>query len=260
MDRGLKIRRGHRCKGKTAAALRQWYGTPLGRALEAAEAARLRQTLASLFGYHLLLVGGHWQEEDPLDESRIRHCVRMGLDAGLDGPDGLFGEAARLPIASDSLDAIVLSHVLEFSEDPHQVLREVDRCLIPEGHLVVLGFNPFGLWGLRRLLVGWRGEVPWCGRFIGPGRLHDWLLLLGFDVLEAVPFLFRPPVGREGMLRRLAGLERLAERRWPLPGAAFLLLARKRVIGMTPIRPRWRPRRSLLSPGVIGSQRMPRSE
>ncbi|WJW74484.1 methyltransferase domain-containing protein [Thiohalobacter sp. IOR34] len=238
--------------------MRQWYSTPLGQALEAEELAALRECLLTLFGYHLLLVNAPWAA-DPLDASRIPHRIRLGHSVDSDGPCGLVGRPEQLPLLSDSLDAIVLPHVLELSADPHQVLREVDRCLIPEGHVLILGFNPLGSWGLRRLFGGWRGSAPWCGRFIGVGRLRDWLALLGFDTLEVRPLCFQPPLQHPVLLRHGRFLERLAARGWPLPAAAYLLLARKRVIGMTPLRPRWRPRRSLLSPGVIEpTQRSPR--
>ncbi|WP_297527122.1 class I SAM-dependent methyltransferase [Thiohalobacter sp.] len=236
-----------RCRPHAVAALRDWFRSPLGRALGEAETTRLRASLGSLFGYHMLLVDAPWTE-DVTEASRVRNRFRLNAGAG-NGP--LFeGRADALPVITDSIDIIVLPHVLEFSSDPHAVLREVDRCLIPEGHVVIVGFNPWSLWGLRSILTGWRGQVPWCGRFLGAGRLRDWLALLGFATVEAAPIGFRPPVGSPWLLERAGVLDRLADRGWRLPAAAYLLVARKRVMGLTPIKPRWRPRRGLLSPGI----------
>lgn len=225
-----------------------WYATPLGEALELAELTALREALATLFGYHLVLVAPPWQAS-PLETSRIPHRVVMPCNwrAGA----GLVGLPQRLPLATDSLDAIILPHILEHVSQPHEVLREVDRCLVPEGHVLILGFNPFGLWGLWRLLHARRQSMPWAGNFISQTRLRDWLALLGFDTVACRPLLFRPPVQSLAATSRLEFLDRLAQHGWPVPAAGYQLLARKRVVGMTPIRPRWRPRRSLLAGGLI---------
>ncbi|WP_223717365.1 class I SAM-dependent methyltransferase, partial [Escherichia fergusonii] len=53
-----------------------------------------------------------------------------------------------LPFPANSLDLVVLPHALELASDPHETLREVERVLVPEGRVVILGFNPASLWGL----------------------------------------------------------------------------------------------------------------
>lgn len=230
------------------ARLRDWYCTPLGQALEAVELLMVRETLANLFGFHMMLVSPPWRDS-PLDHSRIRHRVVMAATTG--SQVGLAAHPQAFPVTADSLDLVVLPHTLEFVGQPHEVLREVDRVLIPEGHVVVLGFNPYGLWGVWRLLYGWRKRLPWSGRFFSQARIRDWLALLGFDTLSCRPLFFRPPLQGRQTLVRLQVLERLPQRGWPLPAAAYVLLARKRVVGMTPIRPRWRPRRRLLPAGLV---------
>ncbi|MFN2309422.1 MAG: class I SAM-dependent methyltransferase [Gammaproteobacteria bacterium] len=230
------------------ARLHDWYATPLGQALEQAELAAVREALATLFGYHLMLVAPPWQGS-PLEACRIPH--RLVMPSRWRADAGLVGQPQRLPVIGDSLDAIILPHILEFVPQPHEVLREVDRCLIPEGHVLILAFNPYGLWGLRRLLQDRCRRMPFMGRFIGQTRLRDWLALLGFDTLDCRPLLFRPPVQRLAATPRLAFLERLAQRGWPVPAAGYQLLARKRVVGLTPLRPRWRPRRGLVAGGLI---------
>ncbi len=233
------------CEPPALPALRQWYRQPLGQALQDRELEAVRAILPTLFGYHLAVVDSPWPDL-PQDALRIRNAWHVDSTRG--AVTSLLGEAGRLPVRTDCLDAIVLPHVLEFSSDPHAILREADRCLVPEGHLLILGFQPWGLWGLRRLASAWRGQPPWCGRWLSVGRVRDWCRLLGFDVLEIRHLFHRPPISRTRIAARALFLERLAERGWPLPTGVWLLLARKRVIGLTPIRPRWRPRRSILSP------------
>ena len=158
--------------------LRAWCKQPLGQQLTVAEQELLRDVLGDVFGYHLVQLDPACQS-DSLAASRIVHrVVQSCTDQGLEQPPGLLGRAEALPLQSDSVDAFVLSHVLELAHEPHQVLREIDRCLVAEGHLIVLGFNPYSWWGLRKIMFGWRGKVPWSLRFVSLPRLKDWLSLL----------------------------------------------------------------------------------
>jgi SAM-dependent methyltransferase len=226
--------------------LRGWYSELLGREVWEAEYAQIERVIANLFGYHILQLGAVGQRA-LLDGSRILH--RVVVDFGHNRAH-LYALPEALPILTDSIDVIVLPHTLEFGDDPHEILREADRSLIPEGHLIVLGFNPWSLWGLRRLLSPGDGRAPWCGRFLGLSRLKDWLGLLGFDTVYVKTFFFRPPLRSRALLNRLQVMETIGGRGWPLPAGLYLLLAKKRVIALTPIRPRWRPKRRLIAAGV----------
>jgi len=232
--------------------LGQWYQTPLGSRVEAGEKERLHHLLSNLFGYQLLHVGSVEQVEF-LANSRISH--RMVMDVCENSTTRVsscfHGQPQAMPVGSDSLDVVLLPHILEFSEQPHKVLREVERTLVPEGHAVILGFNPLSLWTLWRWLIGWRGKVPWCGHFISTTRMKDWLSLLGFDVIETQYYFFRPPCQQETILRKLRFLERFGQRFWPVLGGGYVMLARKRVTTLTPIRPRWQPRRKLVTAGLV---------
>ena len=224
--------------------LAAWFRQPTGEALAAREKAWLDAVLPDLFGYYLLEVGGT-ERGDLAAASRVLHPFRMTPAPGTDpGPavPSLCAEADALPVASRTVDVVLLEHVLEFAAEPHAVLREVERVLMPEGHLVLLAFNSRSPWQLAR--PGRRGRAPWGGRFYSGRRLRDWLALLGFDLVLQRSLMFRPPLPSQRLQERLAPLEGLAER-WSLPGGAVhLLVARKRVFSMTPVRPRWRPRRA----------------
>ena len=218
--------------------LNEWYRKPLGQALLEYERKELDDILSNLFGYHLLQVGilGHCHV---LGQSRIHHCSLMDGDYyGV-----LCAEPESWPIAGDSVDVVLLPHVLEFSPDPHQVLRELDRSLIPEGHLVLLGFNPFSLWYLWSLILAPWKKAPWNGNFYSMRRLKDWLSLLGFDMVYSRSYFFRPPITHPGILHKIRFLERLGQRSWPFFGGGYIMVAKKRVTALTPIRPRWRARR-----------------
>jgi SAM-dependent methyltransferase len=235
-------------------SLRSWYESPLGERMLAAERLLIDQLLTGLFGYHIVQVG-RATSVDLLRASRIGH--RMLIDGDTDGLVGqpkvepCMADHHALPLQGGSVDVVLLHHTLEFTQQPHQVLREAERVLIPEGHVLIAGFNPFGLWGMRRLACGWRGRMPWCGEFFSPSRIKDWLALLGFDTVLARGCFYRPPLRHAGIMQRLEFMERLAPR-GPLLGAGgYLLLAKKRVATLTPIKPRWRPRRALLASGLV---------
>ncbi len=232
--------------------LATWYQTHLGQKVEVREKELLHQVLSNLFGYHLLHMGSVEQIEF-LANSRVSRRVVMDVcDSANDAVPGCFkARPHAIPVSTDSLDVVVLPHILEFSEQPHEVLREVERTVVPEGHVVVLGFNPLSVWTLWRWLIGWRGNVPWCGHFISTTRLRDWLNLLGFEVIETRYYFFRPPVQHDTVLQKLRFLERIGQRLWPILGGGYVILARKHVTTLTPIKPRWRSNRKLVTPGLV---------
>lgn len=233
------------------AALAHWFSTVPGRNLLQSERALLAGWLPGLFGYHIVQLG-QLDEPDLIQTSHIGHKVIVQIDADRDTSHGtgLSCRAQSLPLAADSIDVLVLPHVLEFEPDPHQVLRECERVLIGEGHVVIITFNPWSLWGLARMLLAWREAPPWNGHFFSAARLQDWLILLGFEIVEMHKLFYRPPFSREGLLRRLGFLEKLGRWCWPAFGAVHVILAKKRIIPLTPVREIWRHRRRMIASGL----------
>lgn len=231
--------------------IQQWYQGDLGKVLISNEKELLEQVLPDLFGYFVIQSGSPCSD-DLLSSSRIATRVRLDYQ----GPEvcpltQLRGDTGNLPFLTDSVDLVVLPHALEFSSQPHQVLREVERVLIPEGHVVILGFNPYSLWGLWRLLAGWRRNAPWHGRFMSAARIRDWLKLLGFEVMSTDSTFFRPPLSSAGVMKKLHFMEKLGRRFWPVGGASYMLVARKKVDTLTPIRPRWSARQKIVATGLV---------
>src|ERR1700759_4555513 len=120
----------------TTNAPRAWFETPLGQYLLEKERAWLDDVTPDIFGFHALQLG--LPQYDLLRENRITHRMRV---ASGDRPD-VYAKCHELPFATQSIDLVLLPHVLEFAEAPHAILREVDRVMMPEGRLVILGFNP----------------------------------------------------------------------------------------------------------------------
>jgi SAM-dependent methyltransferase len=238
-----------------ASSLRLWYKRPLGRLLSEVELAALEQQLPTLFGYHLMVIDPPW-ENCCLNNSRIPHQVIQHI--GSEPQDGvvLQGDTEAWPVMTDSVDAVILPHTLELAREPHQVLREADRSLIPDGHLLILGFNPRSLWGLRRVLTPRARQMPWESRFLSMHRIKDWISLLGFDVLYSSFLFHRPPLQNTRLLEKLHFMEPSAGKGRMLLAGVYLLVARKRSIIMTPIKPAWEKKRRILPVGIpTSSQR-----
>lgn len=215
-----------------------WLDSPPLAYLLRWEQAQLDAALADVFGYYALQLG--FDGIDLLRANRISCRVQARLGGGVRCAPGSGSEGPalvqvtqpeELPFASQSLDLVVLPHVLEFAADPHQVLREVDRVLRPEGRLVLTGLNPISLWGVRHLLRGGllSGLMPRAARLIAQPRLRDWLELLGFAPERAQYGCYRPPCRTQAWLDRTEFVERPGDRWWPICGAVYLLSAVKRV-------------------------------
>ncbi|MCB2016955.1 MAG: methyltransferase domain-containing protein [Hydrogenophaga sp.] len=252
-------------------SLTDWFQTAPGRYLLGWEQARFDQAVANLFGYNALQLG--LPELDTLAANRMPHrwlALPEELLAQAPQPDGdgasgpvalsqrvaLVTNSAALPFPAASLDLVVLPHTLELSADPHHVLREVERVLVPEGRVVISGLNPNSLWGFRQSRARVAGRLglrtfglaglylPEAGDFIGPWRLRDWLRLLSFE-LESEDFgCYRPAVRSEKWLQRMAWMDSAGGRWWPIFGAVYFIVAVKRVRGVRLLGPAWRPRRA----------------
>jgi SAM-dependent methyltransferase len=222
--------------------LGHWYRTPLGRYVAHAEAVCLERLLADSFGHYLVQLGAQEQFADAIATCRIRQRVVLGegVDAGVADGAGIRALPQALPIESASVDAVVLPHTLDFIAEAPDVLREVERVLIPEGRLILFCFNPLSTWGLTRWWPrrGGRRRVPWCGAQLTPFRIGDWLRLLGFTQETREMLVFRPPLGR-AQSPRLDWLETTGAQWWPVLGGVFAVRAVKRVPARTPLRPAW---------------------
>lgn len=233
------------------ASLEHWYRTPLGREVAALESECLTELLHDTFGYYLVQVGLGLCFRDVLASSRIRHRVVVPGQWSAGHPGlAVVGSPQALPLAADAVDAVLLPHTLDFAPDPRLVLREVERVLIPEGRVIVVGFNALSSWGLLRLLFRYRRRVPWCGRFLTAYKVEDWLSLLGFDVEMRKQLMFRPPL-RAALGPRLSVLDTLGQGVWPALSGVYVVKAVKRVSTLTPLRPSWTARHAILSSGAI---------
>jgi SAM-dependent methyltransferase len=218
-----------------------WFKSPLGRALQAAESQQLRAILPQLYGTVALQLG-RVGEFDLMDACVAPTRILLDKTAGSERCQ-VCAQVEELPLDSKSVDVVILPHTLDFSDDPHQVLREAARVLRPEGHVVVLGFNPLSLWGVRRLFTRRPRTAPWNGNFYRLARIKDWVKLLDFEFTRGQMLFYRPPFARESFMDRLFFLDRMGDRWWPMMAAVYVVVAKKRVHGVTPLPVAWKTRR-----------------
>lgn len=252
-----------------------WLELPMGQTMLGAINQAIAPWTSKFFGYHLLKIGALSGEID-CHLSPIKHQITV---SGNRHNAGVIADIDDLPFVEHSVDVCVLGHALEFSVDPHHVLREANRVLIPNGYMVLTGYNPLSLAGMNKLLPFRRKQSPWCEHFFTPMRVKDWLALMGFEILDDIRVLHSTLAGKDidlgvdhnagqqsdmssdgddlanlnGESERLQSetfgkqgiLQKFASNYMPALGSVYIIIAKKRVHPLTPIKPKWRIRPSI---------------
>lgn len=214
---------------------------------------------ADIFGYYALETGVLAGQHSFLQESRVANQFSLGMVRG--EQVGVIGAPEHLPFALNNLDLVVASHVLDCTHSPHQVLREIERVLVPEGHCILIGFNPISFKGLAQLRY-WRNPKVRPCRFYTTFRVREWLNVLGFEVCETVSAGFCPVFGGDYLFKRARWLDRLGGHYRLMTGNVYVIHVQKKVSNMTPLLPS-RKVTPLLRPGMVvnpGAGRASREE
>ncbi|WP_051202247.1 methyltransferase domain-containing protein [Ferrimonas senticii] len=220
--------------------LSHWQQLPNGDWLQQQVAASLDEWWPKLFGYHLLKLGS-LAAELPSSASPITHQISLDPQAG-----GVRAQLDALPFRQASIDVCVASFTLEFRQDPHRLLREIDRVIISGGHLLLLGFDGFSPLLLGQLLPQQRQRPPWNGRLFSSMRVEDWLGVLGYSVISKQWLTQHSFLGSP---ERFGAIRHCFEQWLPNFGSVYLIVARKMDSPLTPIRQKWRlPRPLVLNP------------
>lgn len=221
--------------------LEGWLNRPFSESIVEIERQRLKKVLPDLHGHYMLQYSG-WGSR-VVGSTTLKHL--FDVSEGFGKPQAIVDFEA-MPFRENSLDCVLLHHVLDYTENPHQVLREAARLVVPNGYLMVVGFAPWSLWNLSRVLP--RGLLPSEGRFISSARVADWLALLGFRVEQKEVLHGLPPAWLKLFPRSYARWNRkLLSSGWRF-GGSYVLVARKLVAGRTLVRPQWR---------VLAGRRLP---
>lgn len=218
----------------------QWLSHQfLGNSLLEAEEQILARLLEKHYGKHAVLIGVPKQAE----LLKSIHIPYQSLLTSLIPKDNLShcieSDFHELPLLTGSIDLVVLPHTLELVDNPRQLLSEACRIIKPEGLIVICGFNPYSTWGVRKLLTKKR-TAPWSGNFMQPYKVKSWLRLADFEMEKQRTALFRPPVKKSAVYQKMHFLETFGSKCLPLFGGVYVLLARAKVIPLTPIRLKWK--------------------
>lgn len=233
---------------ETIMGIAGWYATPLGQDILRSQKRILAEQLSCLFGYHLMQLSVA-PAERLFSASRINHCFSLSpLDVATDNDkaNGVqsLAEFDSLPFEDEVIDVTLLHHVLEFSENPQQVLKEAARVTMPNGYIILMGFNPVSMVGMIKPIANaFSSSVIWRRKNLRIGRIKDWLEFLDFSCLDIHYTSFNLPINNKKYLSHSRFLRSLFFGRTLPIGGTYCLVARKDKVGLTPIRPKWESKR-----------------
>lgn len=212
----------------------QWVFQPHGRYLLSAERDALATVLPKLFGYYLLQLGGP-VDFDLTDSSAIDTKIRLTIDEspGFDGAS-VRGQPNALPFQPDSIDVVLMPHVLDYLTQPEHILKSVYDVLLPEGTVIILGINPMSLWGLAKMCVS-NSLVYRRAQLHTKSRVIRLLKAQGFQIIKRKTTCFRWPSSTEKALKRNVIMEPFGQLITPTFGGVYMIVARKRVEKMITI-------------------------
>lgn len=214
-----------------------WDDMPFGLALKSLYEQQLQDIAQQCFGYHLIKLGS-LSSQMALDSCQIKHQINHAAKLG--NNSDVVSLDTELPYAEKSVDAILMAHVLDFSNDPHKILREVDHCLIPNGQLIIIGFNPYSIAGLARWLPVDRSNVIHQARFFRRSRIRDWLALLGYEVTTEQRFLFSEMLFRKELPKNRKW-NAIAQKYLSFFSSIYVIVGKKREYPLSLVKPVWKP-------------------
>ncbi len=206
----------------------QWHQLPCGDEIQLAVEQRLASWWPRIFGYHLLKLGPLSHQISSLNCNISRH-FSIHEEEGA----SIIADPHHLPLQSGSMDAVLMSFLIEFEQDPYRLLREVDRVMICGGYIFICGLNPVSTAFAGKLLPKYQTQIPWSGQFFMPARVKDWLGLLGYQILQDERFIYHPLIGD---INQGSWWQNRLERWLPGIGSVYLIVARKMDSPLTPIR------------------------
>jgi ubiquinone/menaquinone biosynthesis C-methylase UbiE len=273
----------------------EWFSTEIGQRLLNQEQKSIDALLSEMFGYHLMSMSV-LAEQPSLDASPTSHQFLVSPFSPIDlvTPSAGTLDAADvstsqkcvkgikrrtsivranfedLPIEPQSIDVALLHHVLDFSSNPHQLLREVARALMPNGHIVLVGFNPWSLLGLRRVVSCVMSSSHFYRQHhLQVSRLNDWCKVLGLELVYNSKGAYGFPLDRHISPTIENITETLGKNIYPYFGGFYILVLRKNVTPMRMIKspwknrkvlPKWRKGMAASSTSQTGATRSPHDE
>ncbi len=243
---------------KSYHAIRQWnHWTQafLGVELLEIEKRLLSKLLLQSYSKHAVLIGVPGQNSLLQNSSTSSQLLITPLRSKKDNNiQFIEGDWNELPFYSGSVDLVILPHSLEHIDNPHQALAEACRIVKPEGSIIIFGFNPYSLWGMQALLEKKKGSdnIAGGGNFLSANLLKKWLTLADFELVKHRSLLFRPPIANPKTFQNLRVIEWIGEKFFLPLGGVYMLMAKAKVIPLTPIRLHWKQQLAGMSVTLAG--------
>ena len=237
--------------------LDHWLGSFPGHSILEAEKKMLPQILTNYYGNQIVLIGTP-RQQSIIKSSSIPNRILLSPmfnNTHHRAVQSIESDLHELPVASGSVDLVLLPHILEYLDNPRQLFAEACRIVKPEGHLIVCGFNPSSMWGLKKMWAN-KNKIPWSGNFLPTSLIKKWLGFADFKLTKQLTMYHRPPVSYEKLFNKLKLLEWLGNKIHSPFGGIYILIAQAKVIPLTPIKLRWQQKLSDVRLPTIGG--MPR--
>lgn len=229
---------------ESIAAPVSWRDMPAGDILKNLVEEEVNRLTERCFGYHMVKLG-ELSNALELTQCKIPHVINQTESkrhtTASNEQVQVVGTSTALPYREKSIDAFLLVHELDFAQDPHQILRQIDRCLVPNGHVIIVGFNPYSLAGLAKFLPFKMNNALHRARFFSRGRVSDWLGLLGYQVTDTQSFAFSELLF-DRKIDRNSKLQRLAEKYFSVFASIYVIVGKKREFPLSLIKPVWKPK------------------
>ncbi|MCY4177919.1 MAG: class I SAM-dependent methyltransferase [Endozoicomonadaceae bacterium] len=165
--------------------LYSWFMSSECNEFRLAEYALLSKIFQKLHGEFICCSGFSEQKNDAFCQNK-QHCFSLGTVA--DKQVSILSDIHFWPIQSQSADIVLLHHVLEWTQHPQRVLREVSRVICPGGVLVILAFNPWSLSSLCRFTSACYPKEFRSVKLHSAGKIKKWLNTLGLTC-ETLQFI-----------------------------------------------------------------------
>ena len=209
----------------TKTQLKKWYKSPAGQHYRKIILNELESIKDLYQGRHTLFCGSY-------EYKKLFQKNKSGTFFGID-EDVLISSAnlsKNLPFEDNSHDVIVLSHGLEYTENPYLLMREIDRIATDDATIVVIGFNKFSLWSLIKIFSS---KPPWNINFLSPYIIKEWFKILEYKTNYQKTFGFIPYLGKSvtSFLSNISFLHKIIRNQF---GGLAMFTYRKRVIPLTP--------------------------
>lgn len=220
--------------------LRIWLTTELGQYIVQQETNNLSTILAAGFGSNILIIGEpNFCVITSGVEQQYKNLIKFNIHPVIDASNQLKNTICisarqdKLPIGSDSMDIVILPHALEMLDNSYEIITESYRVLKPGGKIIVIGFKPYGIWYIWKIIASIFKVAPWRNIFISPYKIIKMLVSLGMEEYKVFQYCCNLPINSKKVLNKLLFLEKINTQFFRF-GNIYTICASKRVAAITP--------------------------